>query len=375
LRDRLSPLEYYDNVQSFCLFILDLTMMPFKSLLLFSTSVALALHSVSAIAVPVSMSQVGTSTPSAVNDIYETCQKNANAIVTLYSGTEIGTGSIVSPNGLLITNYHVVKEAIQAPSKTKIYVKLTNGTRYIGRAIKSDQPNDLAVVKLDTQAPLPVPVALAQPGNIRLGQEVCAIGNPFGLTSISVGKLKEFRGSNDLKSDIFLIRGNSGGPLLNEQGEMIGVNKSIWLSETGENTGISFSTTIGIAKKLIDDAQIYLERNPSQSSASAAPLSPSDSSLQIANRSVASGGVLGAIVDAKSLIIRQIVLGSPADMGGLRPGDRLLSGDRKPLKNLAALQAVLNRGQAILDFTVKRGQNNIPIRINFKQTTQQDRLK
>jgi len=355
------------TVQGVHLFIFDRTMMQFKSWLLLSASCVLTMYSASAIAAPVRVSQVGTSAPSAAKDIYETCQKRAVAVVTLYSGAEIGTGSIVSQNGLLITNYHVVQEAVQNPGKTKIYVKLTNGTRYLGQAIKWDQANDLAVVRLDTQASLPAPIALAEPGSIQLGQSVCAIGNPFGLTSVSVGTLKEFRGRDDLRSDIFLIRGNSGGPLLNQQGEMIGVNKSIWLSETGENTGISFSTSIHVAQRLINDVQIYLEQHPTSSAARATTLQPSDPSLQIANRPVASGGVLGAIVDAKSLTIRQIVLGSPADLGGLRPGDRLVKIDGKPLGSLAALQAFLNRRQANASFTVKRKQDTILKQIIFKQ--------
>ena len=347
--------------------------MTLKSLSSVFASLTL-LSSLPAIAAPVQVSQAEANPLSAANRLYETCQKNATAVVTLYSGTEIGAGSLVSRNGLLITNYHVVKEALQAPRKTKIYVKLANGTRYLGRAIKSDQPNDLAIVKFDTQTLLPEPIALAQPGSVHLGQAVCAIGNPFGLTSISVGSLKEFRGQNDLKSDIFLNRGNSGGPLLDEQGNMIGVNKSIWLSETGENTGISFSTKSDVARALLAEAQTYLEQHPSSTTASATTLLPSESSLQIAHRPVTSGGVLGAIVDARSLTIRQIVVGSPADLGspakgneGLRPGDRLLAVNDKPLGNFAALQAFLNRRQTIAKFTVKRGQATIPIWIDFKQ--------
>ncbi len=302
-----------------------------------------------------------TTAPAAIPDIYQQCQQHAPAVVTLYAGAEIGTGSIISREGLLITNHHVVQEAVKDAGKTKIYIKLTNGTRYLGRWIKSDPANDLALVQINAQETFPAIVPLASPTSIRLGQRVCAIGNPFGLTSVSVGTLKDFRGTNDLKSAIFLNRGNSGGPLLNEQGEMIGVNKSIWLSETGENTGISFATSVRVA-------QDFINRNAALSVASKtvyAPLAPTDTSLQLKGRPVAAGGGLGAIVDQRSLTIRQIVVGSPADLSGLRPGDRLLTLDGKPLKSLPALQTVLNRQPVMAVFTVDRDRQPTKISVKF----------
>jgi len=294
-------------------------------------------------------------------DAYRNCQQRAAAVVTLYSGAEIGSGSIVRPDGLIITNHHVVQESWQDPGKIKIYVKLADGARYLGQAIAADPTNDLALVRIRPQSQLQT-IPLAAPSNLRLGQPVCAIGNPFGISGVlSLGKVSAFRGANDLKSAVFLSRGNSGGPLLNEQGEMIGVNKSIWLSDRGENTGTSFATKVQVA-------QDFIQRYEFQAlpPAIALPLlEPASASPNLSNRSVAVGGVLGAIIDRRNLIVRQIVIGSPADRSGLRPGDRLIAIDQQPLNGLATLQSVLQRRRNLV-LTVDREQEGRSfISVNF----------
>ena len=321
----------------------------FISLALFGSLPAL-FGSLPANAAPTPVVPIETTASSEDERLYQMCRNKAKAVVTIYSGEEIGTGSIVSPNGLIITNYHVVQEAAQNPGKTKIYIKFKNGDRYFGQVFKPllDQKNDLAVVKLIStvnfpEANFPDTISLAQldePNSSLSQQPVCAIGNPFGRTTISTGKVEGTRGSNDLRSNIHLFRGNSGGPLLDKQGKMVGVNKSIWLSKTGENTGISFSTKSVVAQRLLAEAQTYLEQHSSSIAVSAPPLSPAQTT-----RPVASGGVLGAIIDAKSLIIRQIVLDSPADVYGLRPGEllRVTDDHGNLLKSYTEIMAFLSR--------------------------------
>jgi len=284
-------------------------------------------------------------TSGATTDGYRNCQQRAAAVVTLYSGAEIGSGSIIRPNGLIITNHHVVQESWQNPGKIKIYVKLADGRRYLGLAIAADPANDLALVRITPQTPLAAIVPLANPSQIHPGQAVCAIGNPFGISGVlSLGKVSDFRGSNDLKSAVFLSRGNSGGPLLNEQGEMIGVNKSIWLSDNGENTGTSFATNVQVV-------QAFIQRHEFQKLSFAAlpPLESANTVPNLSTRPVSTGGILGAIIDRRNLTVRQIVIGSPADLSGLRPGDRLVAIDQKPLNNLTTLQKALqHRRNAVL---------------------------
>ncbi|HEY9655852.1 MAG TPA: trypsin-like peptidase domain-containing protein, partial [Crinalium sp.] len=176
------------------------------------------------------------------------CQAVRPAVVTLYASTEIGSGSIVSSQGLVLTSYHVV----QAASNGQIRARGRGGSLFKGQVIATDPNNDLALVQLDAREPLPE-IRFAKATNFQAGQAVCAIGSPLGRTGvITLGTLKGTNENGDLQSSILLHPGNSGGPLLNQQGEMIGVNKAIWLSETGENVGIGFATATAIAQAFIE---------------------------------------------------------------------------------------------------------------------------
>lgn len=222
--------------------------MKFKSLLLCSTACvflqsALAGETVRAI-------EAATVTAATAADASRTCQQAANAVVTLYAGAEIGAGSIINADGTILTAYHVVKEAVSQPGKVKIYVKLANGQRSIGQAIASDTRNDLALVQMPAQETLAtLPLANA---SLQRGQAVCAIGSPSGRTGVlSRGAFKAVLANGDLQSAVRLTYGNSGGPLLNAQGALVGVNKAIWLSDRGENTGISYATSVQTAQTFI----------------------------------------------------------------------------------------------------------------------------
>ncbi|MBD2019645.1 trypsin-like peptidase domain-containing protein, partial [Leptolyngbya sp. FACHB-36] len=112
------------------------------------------------------------------SDTYRNCQQSAAAVVTIYSGREIGSGSIISADGVVITNHHVVQESVRSGGRKQIYVKLASGDRYTGQILGTDTRNDLALVKLAAQKSFPtVPFAGLQP---QAGQGVCAIGSPYG---------------------------------------------------------------------------------------------------------------------------------------------------------------------------------------------------
>lgn len=177
------------------------------------------------------------------------CQSAKSAVVTVHAGREIGSGSIVSAEGLVITNYHVVQGA-RGPG---LYVKTSSGQQYGGQVIAGDRSNDLALIRLQNSGNLPV-VPLANSGITNLGQPVCAIGSPFGQAGVlTQGKLVKILPNGDLQSDVTLKPGNSGGPLLNAKGEMIGVNKGVARSSSGseDRDRISFATSAAIAKGFI----------------------------------------------------------------------------------------------------------------------------
>ena len=200
-------------------------------------------------------------------DTYRNCQTKSPAVVTVYAGNETGSGSIVSPEGLVITSNHVIKDR---SGGQPIVARTADGEQYRGQVIKIDTRNDLALLQLDAQTQLPI-VPLASVSEVQIGQQVCAIGSPYGRPGVlSEGTLSLVRGNGDLQANIRLYPGNSGGPLLNPQGEMIGVNKAILESPSGRNTGISFATSVEAVRTLLGSS--FAAKPPV---AVASPIAPS----------------------------------------------------------------------------------------------------
>ncbi|MBW4692501.1 MAG: S1C family serine protease [Lyngbya sp. HA4199-MV5] len=299
------------------------------------------------------------------------CQAARSAVVTLYAGIEFGSGSIVSANGLVLTNHHV----IAAVDGGKVRARGWNNKLYTGQVVVSDPINDLALVQLHTKEPLPV-IHLATLSTVQKGQKVCAIGSPFGRTGIiTLGMLTGTRDNGDLESSILLHPGNSGGPLLNSQGDMVGVNKAIWLSESGENVGIGFATTATIAHRFIEQNHAKAKAIAEQAttpSLEELPQQPAGSntlpeSLPGANQSPAlpDGARLGAMVNNQSLMIQLVEPQSPAEKAGLSAGDQLLAVNGQPLKRFEDLQAFLKRRPTSAVFTINRRQQQQDIQVSF----------
>lgn len=190
------------------------------------------------------------------------CEALKPAVVTVQAGREIGSGSIVSADGMVITNHHVVRRL----RNQTLLVKTYDGNQYSGQVIATDRPNDLALIQLQATPALPT-VPVATNSRVVAGETVCAIGSPFGRAgTITAGKVLRILPNGDLQSDVELQPGNSGGPLINAQGVMVGVNKGVarnrWegsRSQAGRDrmmgvpapTRISFATNSGIANRLI----------------------------------------------------------------------------------------------------------------------------
>ena len=305
------------------------------------------------------------------------CQSVRPAVVTLYASTEFGSGSIVSPEGLVLTNYHVV----QAAGGGQVRARGWSGSLFKGQVIATDLVNDLALIQLDTKERLPA-IHLAKAAAIAAGQIVCAIGSPLGRTGvITLGTLKGTTEKGDLEASILLQPGNSGGPLLNPEGEMIGVNKAIWLSPTGENVGIGFATTTAIAQAFIEQnrqkATAIVERSttPAIETMNQAPLdfgfhtpveSPGHVSPVPALASTPPAETrLGALINEQSLVLQLVEPNSPADHAGLSAGDRLIAVDQQSLHQLEDLQRFLKRHPTSAVFTVSRQQQQQKILVNF----------
>lgn len=168
-------------------------------------------------------------------------EKASPAVVSIDSDKTNGSGTIISSDGMILTNGHVVA------GNSTVTVIFADGKKLPGQVIGfGDEGLDLAIVKVQGMNNLPA-LPLARPGSIKVGQRAFAIGNPFGrfqntFTVGIVSRIDRQRGL--IQTDAAINPGNSGGPLLNSSGELIGINTSIFTRNQGGNTGISFAIAI-----------------------------------------------------------------------------------------------------------------------------------
>ncbi|MBV9266609.1 MAG: trypsin-like peptidase domain-containing protein [Acidobacteriaceae bacterium] len=172
-----------------------------------------------------------------------------------YATQSLGSGFLVNDDGFILTNFHVVS------GSARIQVTLSDQTRYVARALDTDRSDDLALIKIDPKKKLPF-LHLGDSDHLQVGQKVLAIGNPFGLEGTlttgvvsSIGRSIQSEGKSlqgMIQTDAAINGGNSGGPLLDSNGNVIGINTAI-LGET--NLGIGFAMPINRAKALLGDYQ------------------------------------------------------------------------------------------------------------------------
>jgi len=182
----------------------------------------------------------------------------------LFSGrnterAQVGTGSgvIISPSGYIVTNYHVIKNA------NDISITLNNNKVYTAELVGSDEATDIALIKIETDEELPF-LAFGDSNNAKIGEWVLAVGNPFNLNStvtagIISAKSRDLTGQNVqsfIQTDAAVNPGNSGGALVNTNGDLIGINTAI-SSRTGSYIGYSFAVPSNIARKIVNDIMEY----------------------------------------------------------------------------------------------------------------------
>ncbi|HEX4040016.1 MAG TPA: trypsin-like peptidase domain-containing protein [Acidobacteriaceae bacterium] len=173
--------------------------------------------------------------------------------------TDQGSGFILDKQGHILTNYHVIADS------QNIQVQTHDKHRYRAQVIGRDRLHDLALLQID--APNLVPAVLASSRDLQVGQQVYAIGNPFGLSGTMtegiISAIRSVRGpeqapiENAIQTDAAINPGNSGGPLLNSQGEVIGINSMIAQNGAEQNAGIGFAIPIDTAKAVLNDFQKY----------------------------------------------------------------------------------------------------------------------
>ncbi|NMC19683.1 MAG: trypsin-like serine protease, partial [Thermogutta sp.] len=167
-----------------------------------------------------------------------------------------GSGAVIDRQGHIVTNHHVIEDA------KVIAVTLFDGTSYEARLVGVDPPSDVAVLQIDAPADKLIPVAFGESTDLKVGQRVFAIGNPFGLErTLSTGIISSLnrtlpnpRSGRSLKQmiqmDAAINPGNSGGPLLDTRGMMIGMNTAI-ASTTGESAGVGFAIPVNNVRRVV----------------------------------------------------------------------------------------------------------------------------
>jgi len=251
----------------------------------------------------------------------------------------IGSGFIISDNGYILTNQHVIDDA------SSITVHLANDdTDLKAQVVGQDYELDLAVLKIDSNNKFTT-LALGDSNNIRAGEWVVAIGNPYGLDhTVTVGvvsakgrpiNIENRVYKNLIQTDAAINPGNSGGPLLNTKGEVIGINTAVNAKAQGIGFAISVNTAKEIINELIDKGKVIRPYMGIW-------LQPMDESFAN-NNNLKNGGV----------IVSNVLAGGPAEKAGLKRNDVITSLDDISISNYEQLQDFLKTKQVGTKVTVK----------------------
>jgi serine protease Do len=242
--------------------------------------------------------------------------------------SSLGSGFVVSPSGIIITNNHVIEEA------DEITVTFSDGSKLDAELIGRDPKTDLALLKVSPKKSLPF-VPLGDSDKARVGDWVIAIGNPFGLGgSLSAGVISAINrdinaGPYDsfIQTDAAINRGNSGGPLFNMKGEVIGVNSAI-ISPSGGSVGIGFSIPSNLAKTVTAQLQNFGETRRGWLGVR----------IQQVTDELAEGLLLGK---ARGALVSEISPDGPAEKGGVKVGDVIVKFDGKPVPTMRDLPRIV----------------------------------
>ena len=264
-----------------------------------------------------------------------------------------GSGFVLTANGRIITNAHVVEGASQ------VSVTLTDGRTFMGEVVGIDSVTDVAAIKIDAQD-LPV-VVMGSTTTLSPGQWAIAIGNPLGLdNTVTAGIISALgRSSSEvgipdkrvqfIQTDAAINPGNSGGPLLNDRGEVIGMNTAIRKDAQGLGFAIPVETLTRIANQLFEDGEVQHPYLGIQM----VLLTP-----EMRDRLNAEAE-LGIKIDAEDgILIVRVLEDTPAEEGGLKPGDIIQQVNGVPVKTPADVQAQVDASEIgkSLDVEVKRAE-------------------
>ena len=243
--------------------------------------------------------------------------------------SSLGSGVIVSPQGIILTNHHVIEGA------DEIEVAFADGRKRNAKLIGSDPETDIAVLKIDA-TDLPSPITLGKMESVQVGDVVLAIGNPFGVGQTVTSGIVSALGRNQLgintfenfiQTDAAINPGNSGGALVDTKGNLIGINTAIY-SRSGGNMGIGFAIPINTAKQVMES--ILTNGSVTRGWIGVEPQNLSKELAESLNIPANTSGVL----------ISGVLEGGPADKAGMKPGDVLTQVNGQAVNDVVTL---LNR--------------------------------
>ncbi len=239
-----------------------------------------------------------------------------------------GSGFIVSADGIILTNAHVVRDA------KEVTVKLTDRREFRARVLGADPKTDVAVLKIEA-ANLPV-VAIGKTSDLKVGEWVLAIGSPFGFENTVTAGVVSAKGRSlpddssvpFIQTDVAINPGNSGGPLFNARGEVVGINSQIY-SRSGGYQGVSFAIPMDIATKIKD--QIVATGKAEHARLGVA--------VQEVNQTFANSFKLDK---PEGALVSNVEKGGPADKAGLQPGDVIRKVNGQAVISSGDLPAVIS---------------------------------
>jgi len=243
-----------------------------------------------------------------------------------YLVESVGSGIVLDSDGYILTNYHVIENL------ERVLVKLSNGREYFGKTLGYDSFTDLAVLKISTLQSLPEP-KFGQSKTLQVGEWVMAIGNPYALEGTVTVGIVSGKGRTDLgitrfesfiQTDASINPGNSGGPLINLDGNIIGVNTGVAAIGSGVGFAIPIETAIKIANQLVEYGSVargWLGVGIQE-------LTPELASTL-------------AFKNKNGVLVNSVALKTPARKGGIEQGDIILQYDGKPVLDLKNLQKMV----------------------------------
>jgi len=270
--------------------------------------------------------------------------------------SSLGSGVIISNDGYVITNFHVIEAA------EEIEITTHNGKKFDASLIGADPETDLAVLKIDN---LVLPnITLGNISNLNVGDSVLAIGNPFGVGQTVTMGIVSGLGRNQLgistfenfiQTDAAINPGNSGGALVDVNGDLVGINSAIY-SKSGGSMGIGFAIPIDLVKKITE--QIIIKGYVTRGWIGVEVQELTDDLKESFNLSSNSGALIASVVK-----------NSPADKGGLKSGDIIVNINNKKISNGKALLNIVSESQPSqsIDIEIIRGNRKIKLSLKVSE--------